>query len=247
MRGWSHVRNVKRVLRQYPTLYRTLQHGWYGIRRRLETHILGNRLQEWIWQTRHLYKGRSWATEYLATIDHPHRQQLIDAVTSFAPFTSVLEIGCNSGPNLMLLSQRFPNAVFMGVDINKNAIKVGKRYIETHDIKNIQLRVGRADQLQDIEDKSIDVVFTDAVLMFVGPDRICQVMAEIRRIARRGFVTHEYHALSPPPGNYDGGRWVYNYEELIASCFPSATYRISKSMFSGGGWDQYGALVQVSL
>lgn len=237
--------SVKNILRQYPGLYRALQECWYGVRRVVETHVLGTRVQEWIWQTRHLYKGESWAAGYLTTIDHPHRRQLVEAVASFSPFSSALEIGCNSGPNLILLSQRFPDATFLGVDINGAAIEVGRRYSETHKIKNVQLRVGKADQLQDIGDKSIDVVFTDAVLMFVGPDRIRQVMAEIRRIARKGVVAHEYHATMPPPGNYDGGRWVYNYEELIASCFPSATYTISKSVFAGGGWDEYGVLVQI--
>ncbi len=241
------MRRIKNTLKRCPTLYRTLQNGWYGVRRFVETHLLGTRLQEWIWQTRHLYKGRDWAAGYLATADHPHRQQLVDAVASFAPFTSVLEIGCNSGPNLILLSRRFPNAAFLGVDINKEAIEVGRKYIESIGVKNVELRVGRADQLRDIKDKSIDVVLTDAVLMFVGPDRIRHVMAEIRRIARKGFVAHEYHATAPPPGNYDGGRWVYNYQDLIASGFPSARYQISKSAFSGGGWDQYGALMQVSM
>jgi SAM-dependent methyltransferase len=239
--------NVKSSLRRYPVLYRALQKGWHGLRRVVETHILGTRLQELLWRTRHLYKGRDWASGYLTTINHPHRQQLIGVIASFAPFANVLEVGCNSGPNLILLSEKFPEVTLIGVDINREAINVGKKYLDGRGIKNVQLRVGRADHLSDISSQSVDVVITDAILLLVGPDKIRQVLGEIHRIARKGFVAHEYHSASPPPGNYDGGRWVYNYEELIASCFPSAKYQISKSTSSGGGWDQYGALIRVSL
>jgi hypothetical protein len=67
------------------------------------------------------------------------------------------------------------------------------------------------------------------------------------RVARKGLILNEYHTTSPPHGNYDGGRWVYDYGLLMARLFPGADYEFSKSLFTGGLWDRYGTLMEVRL
>lgn len=238
---------IKVFLRKWPGLYRLLQGRYYRFRLALETHVLGSRVQEWTWRTRHLYKGSGWVREYLCSTAHPHREQVVAAIAAFSPFESILEIGCNAAPNLILLADRFPHTRLMGIDINKQAIKTGEKHLKDLGVENIKLFVGKADQLGWIKDKSIDVVFTDAVLMFVGPDKIYGLLREMERIARKGLIFNEYHSLVPPAGNYDGGRWVYNYEKLFQESFPSAKWEIRKSMFTGGGWDKYGAFMEVRL
>lgn len=91
----------------------------------------------------------------------------------------------------------------------------------------------------------MDVVFTDAVLILVAQDRIGDVLTEMGRVARKGLVFNEYHDSSLEKGTYYGGRWVYNYESLLARCFPSASVVIEKSAYRGGGWDEYGFLIKV--
>lgn len=238
---------IKRFLRKWPAFYEAVKNLWYGFRRILETYVFGTRIQEWIWRARHLYKGRDWAKDYLRSTDHPHRKQIIEAVWSFYPFETVLEVGCSSGPNLILLAQKFPDVHFIGIDINVSAIKTGKQYLRECNISNVSLFTGRADRLGRFKDKSVDIVFTDAVLMFVGKDKITGVLKEMGRIARKGLIFNEYNSPNLNFHKYDDGRWVYNFERVLRECFPSATLRFEKSTFTGGCWDEYGTLIKTIL
>ncbi len=241
------MNKIKNFLRKWTWGYTFFQKLWHGFREILEKHILGTKLQQLIWRTKHLYKGKRWAEDYQKSTDHPHRKQIVEAVSLFDPFESVLEIGCNSGPNLILLYEKFPNARFVGIDINKAAIDQGKRYVTEKKINNIEFFVKRAHKLNNLENKSIDVAFTDAVLLLIAKDQITNVLQEMERISRKGFILNEYHSPSLANGNYEKGRWVYNYVKLINQLFPSARVNVTKSAFTGGDWDKYGALVQVWL
>ena len=224
---------------------RRLLHATYrALRRKLETKFLGSQLQEWRWKARHWYQGDEWIHSYLHSEEHPHRCQILSAVESFCPFGSILEVGCNSGPNLLLLHRKFPEAHLIGIDINPKAVAVGKKYLREARIDQIELSVGRADRI-DFPDKSTDIVLTDAILMFVGPEKIETVLSEMGRVARKGLILNEYHTVLPPHGNYDGGRWVYDYGSLMARLFPGADYEFSKSLFTGGLWDQYGTFMEL--
>ncbi len=208
----------------------------------LERGLVGTRLQEWVWRSRHLYR-RDWARGYLDTLDHPHRTQIVEAVAAFQP-DSVLEIGCASGANLARLRQRLPQAHLHGLDINAEAIRIGREHFA--DDRHIDLRVGHVDRLDAFADHSTDVVLSDAVLMFVAPDRIHRVLSEIIRVARRGLVLNEYHAAGETRGHFDGGRWVYDLTALLRQLVPGkAEIETRASAFSGGLWDRYGTLITV--
>lgn len=208
----------------------------------LERGPIGTRLQEWAWRTRHLYR-RGWARGYLETLDHPHRAQIVEAVAAFRP-DSVLEIGCASGANLACLRQSLPHARLHGLDINADAIRVGREHF-AHD-SGIELTIGHADQLAAFPDHSQDVVLSDAVLMLVAPDRIHRVLAEMIRVARKGLVLNEYHAAGQTRGHFDGGRWVYDLTALLGQLVPeNAQIETRASAFTGGLWDRYGTLITV--
>jgi hypothetical protein len=101
--------------------------------------------------------------------------------------------------------------------------------------------------LTSIQSASVDVVLTDAVLMFIAPDRIQNVLAELGRVARKGLVLNEFHLAGETAGRFNGGRWVYDLVALIAQLFPQAQVHTRKSAFTGGAWDDYGTLVEVRL
>ena len=212
----------------------------------IERYLLGNLLQEWTWRLRHLYR-KNWAEEYLASTNHPHRDQIVKSVESFQRVNSVLEIGCASGANLIRLRNALPKAHLIGVDINQQGISAARNYFASTDDNNINLIVGRADQLTDIQDDSVDVVLVDAVLMFVTPDRIEKVLSEIIRIANKGIVLNEYHKVGELKGFFDGGRWVYDLSALLAKLAPNLDIRMKKSAFTGGSWDDYGCLFEARL
>lgn len=213
---------------------------------RLERGVVGSRLQEWIWRSRHLY-CYGWARGYLGTTSHPHRSQILEVVSSFPALGSVLEVGCASGANLVNLRERLPATQLIGIDINRHAIATAQRHFAASNDKNIRLLVGRADRMPDMPNASVDVVLIDAVLMFIAPDRIHDVMAELTRVARHGLVLNEYHYPGERIGRFDGGRWVYDLVAMLAQHLPNASIETRKSAFVGGAWDVYGTLIVVRL
>lgn len=214
---------------------------WHSLRSFLEERLFGTRLQEWIWRTRHLYR-RNWAESYLDTVEHPHRQQIVDTIAGYSA-GSVLEVGCASGANLVRLRERFPGVKLYGVDINARAIAVAKRHFR--DDHAVVLQTGRADCIEFMPDKSVDLVFTDAVLMFVAEDKIRAVLSELGRIARCGIVFNEYQMQGA--SSYIGGRWIHDYAALMRELYPNCGVSSEPSAFHGGLWDDYGTLVTVYL
>lgn len=245
--------NIKAFLRKEPLLYGLLQKTYYGCRKVIETHLLGTKLQEWIWKTRRVKKGgRGWAEQNDRCVNHPHRQLLVGKILAYAPLESILEIGCNTGPNLYLLTKKFPKARLYGIDINYKAIEMGKEWLQQVGVKNIVLSAGKADKLGCFHDKSIDLVFTDATLIYIGPDRIKEVIREMRRIARKALVFNEWHQENRKTEClYCYGHWVHNYRALFTSHLSSensiTVSKIPEDLWGGGGWKEFGAIIEVRL
>src|SRR5207253_2993013 len=110
---WTHcvLARLKSATRHRRS-YRWLQNRYYDGRRLLETHVVVSALQEWLWRRR---SGGS-ESFFTETLEHPHRLFLMDRISRFAPINSVLEFGCNAGPNLDHIARRFPGARAAGVD-----------------------------------------------------------------------------------------------------------------------------------
>jgi SAM-dependent methyltransferase len=219
---------------------------YHSLRRTTEI-VFGTRFDETIWRFRHIYKPR-WAEGYIRSFSHPHRQLLIDRIAANMPFSSVLEVGCATGPNLYSLAKRFPDAHYVGVDINPEAIKQGKRFFKQQGVCNVSLLVGKADKLQRFPDKSFDIVFTDAVLMYVGPDKIGKVAEEIQRIARKTIILVEHHSKQESSlGSYIEKWWIRNYTRLFKPF--SHQIRVMKIPPEtwGGNWGKFGYIIEVTL
>src|SRR3989338_8305769 len=78
---------------------------------------------ERLWADRHLHQGEEWIMSYWDSRDHPHRKLLLKKIEAYAPISSILEVGCCCGVNLALFSQRFPDAVIRGIEINSKAVE----------------------------------------------------------------------------------------------------------------------------
>jgi SAM-dependent methyltransferase len=211
-----------------------------------ERRFLGSALQLVLWRYRHVYK-RGWAEGYLETVRHPHRQQIVDAMAELGPIASILEVGCASGANLIRLRERFPEVELIGLDINARAVEVGKKFFSERGDIRVQFLNAPVEHLQTMPEKCVDVVFADAVLMFVTPDRIQSVLAEMGRVARKAIIFNEYHRTGIVNGHFIGGRWAYDFVALLQREFPQADIQSRRSSFVGGAWDEYGTLVEVRL
>lgn len=262
-------RSTTQFLQKYPKLYDLIV-GMYiycAIKcRYLKEYFIGTRLSEEEWATRHLYKNKrecddwgtsknDWIKSYWDSLNHPHRKYLIDEISEFAP-TSVLEIGSNCGPNLRLLAEKNPDTKITGIDINPMAVQKGNEWFKQNGISNVKLIEGKVDNLYQFEDNSFDVVFADAVLIYIGPDKIKKVMEEIIRVARNGLILVEWHDFekqhedSSGLGVYTDGYWKRNYINLLKQFFDEDQIHIAKinsEMWPDKNWSKFGGIIKVII
>lgn len=244
------MNKIKLFLKKYPQIYKIAQTiFWVFIEKREK--LLGSKVKENYWEKRHLLKkgdwqkGKDWIEKYWSSRAHPHRQILVEKIAYYKP-ESILEIGSNCGPNLYLLSQKFPKVEIVGIDINKESIKRGKELFSQEGIINVRLLVAKADEIEQFSDKSFDIVFTDAVLMYIGPDKIKKVALEIQRIAKKAIILVEHHSEEESAlGVYNKGNWLRDYKELFQSFSSQVkTYKISPKIW-GGNWGKLGYIIEV--
>jgi ubiquinone/menaquinone biosynthesis C-methylase UbiE len=197
--------------------------------------------------------GYDWLNSYWNSVGHPHRKALVDTVLKYSP-ESVLEIGSNCGPNLRLLSDRSPGSTLVGVDINPEAVAFGNRQFAREGKYNVRIAVNKADSLAQYGDKSFDVVFTDAVLIYVGPDKIERVVKELVRIGRKGLVFVEWNVFGPKDSHgasvFYNGKWMRDYGSLLRQYVSADRIRvtkITKEQWPDKNWSRIGAIIEVSL
>ena len=149
--------------------------------------------------------GKDWIQEYWESQDHPHRRKAVDLIPKDAK--SVLEVGCNSGPNLALIR----NKKLAGIDPNADAIAFAREKLPDAD-----LRVGSVLNLPWEKD-SFDVVLADAALMYVSDGEIGTAMAEMDRVARKAIVIVD-RAYDSMLGIVENCVWMRDYSKWLR-CF----------------------------
>jgi SAM-dependent methyltransferase len=241
--------SVKAFLRKWPKLHRVLAKIYYICRYLIEVHIVGTRLQEWAWKRRRSPQTGKSGIDLVETINHAHRKIIMSRISCYPAFETFLEIGCGTGPNLHLVSKKYPDAEIYGIDINLKAIQEGNRLLKKYDVKNVELFAGRALDLGMFEDKGIDVVLTDATLMYIGADMIDKVLQEIGRICSFGAIFSEWHCNDSTRDYiwYDG-HWIHNYERLLWRHFCHRNMSILKypeGIWFDEGWRKYGSIMEV--
>lgn len=238
---------LKSLLRDSCPFYNSVQKLYYSFRYILDRYIFGTKLNEFNWKCRHIFNKR-WGEQYLESVIQPHRKLLIERISDNAPFGSVLEIGCASAPNLFMLAQKFPGIKLEGVDISCHAVKTGNDFFHKKGIKNVFLSYGKADDLFFIKDKSFDIVFSVAVLIYIGPDKIKKVASEMLRIAKKAVVLLEYHLESEgASGIYTQGTWLRNYKDLFQQY--SKQIKLTKILPEvwEGNWAKFGYIIEIKL
>ena len=239
-------RQLARFLRQVPPLYH------------FATKVYGkvsNYINSRTWVKERYWARREIAESYWNNREHPSKKFLGERIAAFAPIHSILEVGCASGPNLWLLANRFPEAEIVGVDINPEAVNFGNDQFAKEGISNAKLSVGKADELGQFRDKAFDIVFTNALLIYVGPNKIEGVIQQMLRLTRRALVLMECHCWEPdkdPKGKgfFVGRNWIRDYQALLRQFVPKEQIRITKipkEVWSDDPWETFGAVIQVVM
>jgi pseudaminic acid biosynthesis-associated methylase len=108
---------------------------------------------------------------------------------------SILEVGCNTGNQLILL-QRMGYLNLAGVELQPYALELARTRTE-----NISLGQGSVLALP-YEDAGFDVVFTSGVLIHIAPEDLPRALDEIHRCARHWIWGMEYYAANVTDVNY---------------------------------------------
>jgi S-adenosylmethionine-diacylgycerolhomoserine-N-methlytransferase len=80
----------------------------------------------------------------------------------------VLELGCGTARNLIVLAEKFPNANFFGLDASAEMLKTAQAKIESKKITNINLKAALADEFSfaktfELPDKFDSCLFSYAL------------------------------------------------------------------------------------
>jgi ubiquinone/menaquinone biosynthesis C-methylase UbiE len=191
------------------------------------------------------FKQTNWIDGYWNSREHPHRELLTNAIVKYNPKT-ILEIGCASAPNIALLNERLPKANIVGIDINENAINRARYELKMYE--NIHLYDMPMDTM-NFADGYFDVVFTDAVMIYIGKDKIANVMDNIKRITTKAVIFLERHLdRVGSEGYYKDGLWYRDYIKLAREYFPNSKVNITKiSEDIWKEWSEHGYLIEVVI
>lgn len=166
-------------------------------------------------------------------MEHPHREEIVRVLRKFEPYRSILEIGCNAGPNLSKLIGK----ELAGIDANADAIDYGRTMLTGAD-----LRVGNMLELP-WHDKSFDVLLADAALMYISPEDIGKMMSEIDRVVKKGvLIVDRFH--DSLEGAVTGYVWGRNYPKLLEKLgFSVEVTPIKKHLWpESANWQMFGII-----
>jgi len=109
------------------------------------------------------YDIKSWYQQ-----SKPWAHLIADLIAELKP-KSVLEFGCNVGRNLMHINEAHPDIKLVGLDINEDAVRIGREHT------GLDLRVGDENTLLEFDEGEFDLVFTVSVLDHISDiDQVCK-------------------------------------------------------------------------
>ena len=164
--------------------------------------------------------GEAWVGRYWDDYRSPRRDMLVEAVrATFGAPASVLDVGCNAGPNLRRVHEEFPACALAGFDVNVEAIEYARsRFAETGTAAD--LWVGTFDdELSRLGSDGFDLVISSFALAYVPPRDMPRILGHCVRIARRGLVLAEplpFDAKRPEGVLSGTPDWRHDYSRLLA-------------------------------
>lgn len=213
------------------------------VKRTLDPYV-GKYVDKFIWKFRHLIFS-DWESGYLDknTLEHPHRKLIIETIRKRPATKSILELGAGSGINLITLSKNFSDISYSGIDINKRAVDRGLKYIRHKNILNIDLIRGEIASIKTMKTNSVDIILTDAVLMYLNTNDVQETLKEMLRVSRLGFILCEQMSA----GGIYVDHWRHDYQAIIKNLAGIKKVSIKKisDEYWDGDWIKHGFIIEV--
>lgn len=160
----------------------------------------------------------TWIDTYKKSLTSRHRSVIAEIVGELAGVTSVLEVGCHCGPNLIRLAQAHPHLTQLsGVDVSAEAVAAGTQWATDRGLsERIQLVHGEIPAASSsLPDACVDVVLSCYALAYIAPADLDAVLYEMGRLAKRAVILAE--PMTDQPAT-DGrmslsgyNEWAHNY------------------------------------
>jgi len=143
------------------------------------------------WIVQHdVYPGDWWVEKYWNDTEGSHRDAIVRTLEMLPHFTSLLEVGCNTGPNLRRIHQRWPACDLLGMDIHPGAIKYGQLQAKAEGWQWLGYQ-GDLRDLHLLGKGMADVVLSCYALAYLDPRDIDGVLAAMLAAARQAVVICE--------------------------------------------------------
>ena len=155
------------------------------------------------------YDPRTYWTEAPAMKVRPaHEAQataLMDAVGR-KQVSSILEVGCGFGRIGKLLTDKWPNASYTGVDISPDRIAEARAALPEHAALEV------ADLLEFDTDESFDLVVAVEVLMHIPPEQVEDAVERLQLWSHRHIYTVDWDTpIDKPIASHN---FLHDYVEL---------------------------------
>ena len=134
---------------------------------------------------------------------------------SFPRDIRILEVGCNTGMQLVSLQSMGFNSLY-GIELQDYAVQRAKEYSE-----GINIIQGSAFDIP-FKDNFFDLVFTSGVLIHIAPNNLPEIFSEMHRCSKKYIWGFEYYAPKTTSINYRGNEgflWKADYGKLICDQF----------------------------
>jgi hypothetical protein len=151
------------------------------------------------------------------------RVHYLESIINFDEISSFLELGSNSGPILFGLARKYPNVDFYGYDFNPAAVKLGAELAKNEDLTNLtfsEVDITDNSSLLSKKSKSWDVIFTWAVLIYVPPRSIRNLLEFcVSRANRLIFIEQHKNMNFSIAGRLipKNPTWIRDYVKLLNS------------------------------
>lgn len=193
------------------------------------------------------WRGRriDWKTSYFDTLNHPHRG-LLSFILKSINFFSLWEVGVGGGANIARFVQDLPGRQYGGSDVNADAIKFC-----SDTFKGGLFHVESGNDMM-MSDKSVDVILSDATLIYVSPFDIDSYLKEFKRVGRNNLVLCEFHSnsfLKRLKLYLKAGYFAHNYRKKLEKqgFFDIMIQKIPKEIWPGTPWEEWGYIITARI
>ena len=112
--------------------------------------------------------------QYINSINQMKMNQLNNKI--------VLDYGCGPGNDIININQLSKPKKLIAVDVSERAIKLARKRVELHQLKVNFLKINERERINEIQDKSIDIIQSNGVLHHI--EDIEFVFTEFSRILK---------------------------------------------------------------